>query len=58
MIWFRPLPAYGKASDRKWYDTPLCRKWVIEPYLGKLWVRHFCPMPVEPPANDRDHAWW
>lgn len=58
MIWFRPLPQYGETSGKPWYDTRLARSWEIRPYLGRLWVKHFCPMPIMPPANDRDHCRW
>jgi hypothetical protein len=56
-MWWRPPSEYGNAR-RKWYDTRLCRDWLLEGMLARLWVKHFFPTLGLEAANDRDHCRW
>jgi hypothetical protein len=43
---------------RAWWDTKLARNFGAQGSAIDLWIKHFFPLLVPMPANDRDHCRW
>jgi hypothetical protein len=56
MIWWQPPQT--RAHRKKWWDTPLSRKFGAQGLAARLWLKHFYPYAVPDYQNDRDALRW